>query len=304
MGIEAQAALFRANHGVITREQAQASGLTNRQIDCRVRAGEWVRVYPAVYRHAAIAPTWYSEMLAACHSVGGIASHRSAAYLYGLEAFGPTRRELVVAHGQPRQHGGVTVHQSTQMGSFEVVKRIPCTGLLRTVIDLGAVVSRSSVSDIVDELLRTRRTTLTELNTLLRHDGARGRSGTAALRHSLGGRGEKSPVPLSSWSRRFSDLLTDGGLRPPSCEYRIVDAAGKLLAQVDLAYPEHNVAIELDSVRWHMNRSSFVGDRQRWNRLMLAGWSVLVFTWSDYKNRVPQVLDEVRRALAAPNSRN
>ncbi|MBN4047654.1 type IV toxin-antitoxin system AbiEi family antitoxin domain-containing protein [Acidimicrobiaceae bacterium AH-315-P05] len=302
MTTEAQACILRANHGVITRGQARGSGLTSRQIDRRVKSGEWVRVYPSIYRHGAIAPTWYSEMLAACHSAGGIASHRSAAYLHGFDGFKPTRRELVVAHGQRRQHRGVIVHQSTQMGSFDVVNRIPCTGILRTVIDLGAVVSKGVVCDVVDEVLRTRGATLTDLNKVLRRDGARGRSGTAALRAALAGRGDESPVPLSSWSRMFSDLLTSAGLTSPVCEHRIVDDAGQLVAQVDLAYPEHNVAIELDSIRWHMNRTSFTTDRQRWNRLMLAGWSVLVFTWPDYQTRAPQVIDEVRCALAAAKS--
>ncbi len=71
---------------------------------------------------------------------------------------------------------------------------------------------------------------------------------------------------------------------------------GSLLAQVDLAYPDQRVAIELDSVRWHHNQRSFVEDRRRRNRLLLAGWNVLNFTWDDYVNRPADLCAQVKAA--------
>ena len=82
-------------------------------------------------------------------------------------------------------------------------------------------------------------------------------------------------------------------------EYRICRSDGSLIAQVDLAYPHRRVAIELDSVRWHHNRRSFVEDRRRWNRIMLAGWDVLNFTWDDYRDRPTDLCTQVAAACAA-----
>ena len=100
--------------------------------------------------------------------------------------------------------------------------------------------------------------------------------GASALRAVLDDRLGDDPVPLSEWSRMVEDLLAGSGLSasPP----RVPDlrpTPGALLAQVDLAYPAHRVAIELDSVRYHLNRESFISDPRRRNRLTVAGWKVL-----------------------------
>ena len=89
-------------------------------------------------------------------------------------------------------------------------------------------------------------------------------------------------------------LLLDAGLPEPRYEYQVLDAAGAFIARVDLAYPERKVAIELDSVRWHLNRSSFEADPRRKNKLILAGWTVLTFTWSDYVDTPNALVRTVR----------
>ena len=47
------------------------------------------------------------------------------------------------------------------------------------------------------------------------------------------------------------------------------------MARVDLAYPSHRVAIELDGFRWHAGRGPFRSDRIRGNRVEAAGWRLL-----------------------------
>ena len=79
-----------------------------------------------------------------------------------------------------------------------------------------------------------------------------------------------------------ADLLVESGLSRPLMEHRINSLSGELVAQVDLAYPECRVAIELDSRRWHLNRVSFDKDPERRNRLTVLGWTVLNFTWNHY----------------------
>ena len=51
-------AAFAAQHGVITRAQALAHGMTPRQIDHRLRTGTWIRDYRGVYRAAPVRVTW------------------------------------------------------------------------------------------------------------------------------------------------------------------------------------------------------------------------------------------------------
>src|SRR5947207_14606913 len=74
-------------HGLATRSQLLAAGLTERQIDRRIGLGQLLVVYEGVYRVPAVRPTYDQAVLAACLATGGVASHRCAARLFRLRGF-------------------------------------------------------------------------------------------------------------------------------------------------------------------------------------------------------------------------
>ena len=199
---------------------------------------------------------------------------------------------------------GARRHESSQMDLAESVERdgIPCTSVGRTVLDLAAVVSRRRLDRTVDAVLRDGQLRLSDLHGVLTSHARRGRPGCSALKSSLAARFEDMAVPLSDWSRMVSDLLVDAGLEHPALEHQVRRADGSFVAQVDLAYPDHRVAIELDSARWHDNRESFVRDRRRRNETTLAGWTVLNFTWSDYADHPAALCEAVAKALGAADT--
>ena len=287
MGEERVLRRMKRQHGIVSRGQALADGLTESQINYRLRTGKWVTEARGVYRHTAVSPTALSRLLAVCLAHNALASHRSAAALFGVDGYTLDRVEIVVPPGRSLAVAGVTVHESTQMKLARRTERrgVPCTGLSRTVLDLAAVVSRKRLDRTIDAVLRDRQLRPSDLYGVLASHARRGRAGCGALRASLEARLGDDAVPLSEWSRMVQDLLVEAGLGPPRLEYRICRADGSLIAQVDLAYPRHRLAIELDSVQYHLNRESFVSDPRRRNRLMVAGWNVLTFTWDDYINR-------------------
>ena len=278
---------MRSQYGIITRAQALADGMTRAQIDHCVRTGGWVREARGVYRHAATAPTPMSRLFAAGMAHDGLASHRSAAALHGIEGFKLDRVELTVPPGKRPSIAGVKLHRSRQLSLAQPTERqgVPCTGRARTVMDLASVVTSKRLDRVIDAVLRDRLLRPSDLYGVLALHARRGRNGCAAFRSALESRLGDDPVPLSEWSRMVEDLLVDAGLARPCLEYRVCSADARLLAQVDLAYPARRVAIELDSVRYHLNRQSFVSDPRRRNRITLAGWTVLTFTWDDYINR-------------------
>jgi hypothetical protein len=72
------------------------------------------------------------------------------------------------------------------------------------------------------------------------------------------------------------------------------------------------LAIEVDGWAWHHDVERFRRDRQRQNALVLAGWTVLRFTWHDLTQRPGEVVAEIRSGfddrqlgwLAAPGAAN
>ena len=75
------ARIAAGQHGLFLRQDALAVGMTDAQIEYRVRTGRWVRVTPGVYRLAGVPVTWNQRALSACLAAGdkAIISHRSAA---------------------------------------------------------------------------------------------------------------------------------------------------------------------------------------------------------------------------------
>ena len=62
----------------------------------KLESGEWTEVEPRAYRVAAAGPLeWRARLMALTLSSGGVASHASAAALYGLVE-PPTQHEITV----------------------------------------------------------------------------------------------------------------------------------------------------------------------------------------------------------------
>ena len=95
----------------------------------------------------------------------------------------------------------------------------------------------------------------------------------------------------------MANLVADAGLPRPQLEYGVSDPSGAVIAEVDLAWVNERVVLELDSIRWHLNRRSFERDRARRNQMRVLGWSVLEVTWAQTIGSRRAFLDLIRRAL-------
>ena len=169
------------------------------------------------------------------------------------------------------------------------------TGPARTLLDLCAVVDDDVVAlGALDEMLRRRLVTWPELWECLVLHARRGRDGVARFRRILVKRWGKRG-PRGVFVRTVHALLTDAGLPEAVPEYPVrLEGANYRL---DLAYPEALVAIELDDKDSHLTDKAFEEDPIRENRLKLAGWLVLRYTWDRLVDEPNVIVEEVRAAL-------
>jgi hypothetical protein len=291
-----------AHHGVITIAEALLHGASTHQLRRAVARGELDRAHAGVYRVTAAPRTWEQDLLVAVRAAGdgAMASHRSAAALWGLDGARRGRPEVVTPrHLRSWAPELGRCHESKDLRLAEPTERlaIPCTGLCRTLIDLGAVTrGLEPLQAAVDDAVRRKLCSWDDLlHTLARHS-KKGRRGAGPLRAIL----EEcygSTVPDSRFNRLVERLIVDSGLLAPVVEHCIYDARGRFLARVDLAYPELRIAVELDSRRHHLGAQAFEADRPRQNQLELHGWIVLRYTWKAYVHRPQQLLAEIARAI-------
>ena len=288
-------------HGVISRKEALEAGVTSGQFANYVRQRRLERAARGVFVVSGCPPSWHQSARIAALSVDGLISHRAAAALHRIDGFDLGRRELTVARNRgPRRPQEFLLHQTTQWHLADPLEidGLPVTGLTRTVIDVGAVVGWRRFEWLIDAVIRQELCGWHELYTVLQCHSVQGRNGCGPLRRVLDAHNPKNRVPDSIWNRMFGQLLNSRGLPEPVYEFEVLDRSGRFVARVDLAYPERRVAIELDSIRWHLNRESFERDSRRKNKLIDQGWTVLSFTWNDFSEHPNESVQIVRRAIA------
>lgn len=294
-------AIFRTQYGLITRAQATAAGLTSRQIETRIKSGAWVRVHRGVYRSAAVAPGWETGLLSACLTSGGLASHRCATTVWRLGIYHEPRPEIQIDRRCRRRVPGVIVHESTQWALREetVIRGIPVTGINRTLLDCGAVVTVRRLERLVESAIRQRLTTWPDLVRTLSRHSRKGRDGCGKLRTLLEMRLGDQTVPLSDFSRLISNLLVDNGLPEPVLEHRILAADGSFIMQADLAWPLRKKAWELDGLAFHFGRTERERDNRKRNRAKAEGWNIQEILWSMYIDDPDGLVELCRRFLAS-----
>jgi hypothetical protein len=296
---EELAALVSQQFGVFRVDQAVTLGFTTSAMRTRRSGGRWVRVQPRVCRFAGVVLSWDAELLAACLSAHGTASHRSAAYLWRLDGSRAQRPEIVVPRGCRPRLDRVVVHHSKDFDRRDECwfGPIPATGLLRTVLDLGAVLQERRVAQSVDDVLRTGRSDLADLwETYTRHR-RRGRNGTGVLNRVLEEAARQRGVPESFFERVAYDLIVDSGLPQPVRQHEVRDGGNRFVARIDLAYPDRRIAIELLGKEFHHTEEAFERDPARRNKLELLHWIVLEFTWRQYVDDPSTIIRQVADAL-------
>ena len=94
-------------------------------------------------------------------------------------------------------------------------------------------------------------------------------------------------------------MLVEHALPEPVVHHELRAVDGRLLAEIDLAYPHLKIAIELDG-KVHQSVEVFERDRPRQNRIALEGWTILRFTWATFRDRPEEIVTEVRAAIRTP----
>ena len=141
----------------------------------------------------------------------------------------------------------------------------------------------------IDEVLRTRAATLSELRTALASCPGR-RDNPRRQRLLLDSRDE----PWSAAERCAHRLLRREGITGWRSNHRIL--AGGRTYYLDIAFPGDLLAVEIDGRSFHDDPFVFESDRHRQNGVTLAGWTVLRFTWrmlQDAPDRVAATIDKL-----------
>jgi hypothetical protein len=273
------------SHGVVTRGQLVAAGITPEEVRQRMRSGALLREHPGVYRVGHRARSEEATFLAAVWACGdgAVLSGRAAAYLWGLVK-GPAPRPEVTARSKHRV-AGVTTRRARSIEST-THRGIPITTVPRTLVDLASHLSLDALARACHEAGVKYDTTPRQVEAVL---AARPRiKGAKKLREIL--RGDVQ-VALSELERQFRRRLEQAGLPLPKTNK---PAHGR---RVDCRWPELRVTVELDSYRYHHSRHAWEQDRRREREARARGDEFRRYTYGDVQESPSLMLAELRALL-------
>ena len=225
---------------------------------------------------------------------GSLASHRSAAHLWGIARPDDDPIDVIVS-GRRRLPSldQVVVHRPKDLQRLIPQRQsgIRCTNILRTVLDLGAV-DPSAVHDAIGHALTTDLCTLGAFERTVIEHSERGRAGIVALREAVAG-----------WSidRKPSDSVLEQAMQRlidrhavPAVEFHPTICGH----EVDFRVRATPIILECDGWTYHgLRRSTFERDRDRDADLIAAGWIVLRFTYRAVTMRPKATADRICAAI-------
>lgn len=287
--------------GLFTRADAKDVGVTKEQLRRLVERGILDRIAPSVFRFAASSRSWHQEVLAAVLDGGPecLASHRTAAALHGFDGFRPGVIEVLLPMRIRHVRRNIVVHHTRSLTGRDRARVgvIPVTSCARTLIDLGAMTSASVVEEAFDGAERDKVVRRGAVEARYQELRARGRNGVGAMTQVLNRRLAVENVPRSVLERRMLKLLSGAGLPIPEIGYRVRVANGRVY-ELDFAYVDVGLGIEVDGHGSHSTRTQRASDNTRGNLLGDENWALRRFTYEQVVHEPASVVASIRSALA------
>jgi hypothetical protein len=290
------AALADRQRGVVTRRDLLAAGLSRTAIADRVAKGRLRVMYRGVYAVGHRTLTREGRWLAAVWACGdgAVLSHFDAAALWDLMPNRGSRIHVTrpSTAGRAPDLARIHLHRVGTLRAWEstTTEGIPATTVARTLLDLARHLRPRAIEDVIGRADRLSRFDLLAVRRCL--DEHPHQPGAPRLRRLLDELIGVGAADLRSvLEARFLQLCDDHGLPAPQTN---VTVAGLL---VDFAWPQAKLIAETDGYAYHSTPTAFERDRERDQRLALAGYTVVRFTYNQVTRTPEAVANRLRRLL-------
>lgn len=286
-------------YGLISRSQLRQAGVTDNDLGRRLIEGRLERVHPGVYYLDSTPPTWRTQVLAGVMAAGrdAIASHRTAAVLWELDAIYGRMIEVTVPFNDQPVPEGVILHRTRRTNPVTVLDGIPVSPLPKILLDIAPFVPERTLLKTARSGVRKELTTVEEIDKAVGMYGGRGVSGTRKLRRVIRSVADDQSASVSEIDLKH--IVMDAPVPPPvqQLQVRLPDGTN---AYPDFAWPDRMRLVEADGFEAHGTPEQLQHDLWRQNQLMDLGWEIRRFTATDIRDKPDEVRDEIVRFVNKP----
>jgi very-short-patch-repair endonuclease len=300
------AELAEQQHGVVSRVQLRALGMSNSRIDRSVKAGRLHRVFRGVYAVGHSGVHERGRLLAAALACGpgAVVSHRSAAALLGFLNPGPLVIDVISSADRGRRIDGIRFHRVRPPRLDEVgsVNGIPCTSPARTLVDLAGTVGDWRLRGCFERAAQRQMLDIPAIEASMDP----GRRGVGSLRALVDAWREAAAVAKkgrlkSPLEAKVLPLLVQRGLPAPHPNAPVEIANGRI--EVDFLWPDHRFVVEADSRDFHSTALAFERDRWRDRELLRAGYTSLRVTHREAEHESAAIVDTIIFRISSGGAR-
>jgi len=212
-----------------------------------------------------------------------VASHGSAAYLWGLYRYAPETID-VTAPIRRRATREFRVHFSSILAPEDRLERegVPVTSVARTLLDLAIRAKPERIDRLLERAEEIELLDLHAVEDVL--DRAGGHRGRGRLRRALALYQPDPSFTRSGFEKTFRRRVVAAGLPSPSMNF---NAEGY---ELDAYWPDLRFAVELDLYETHGTRAAFERDHLRQEELKLLGIEMIRVTRPRFQRETEAVI--------------
>ncbi len=277
----------------------KAAGKTPNAIRWATQTGTIQSVARAAFVDGPGDPSELERAVAIASAADGVNSGKVAAELLGFDSIAADGADFTVRPTASGRRAG-TRRRVLAPERITVVHGIRVTSALQTLLDLAALVDADVWEQALESALRMQLTTIEAIETELPGLSRSRTPGVRTIRKVLARRPVGAPPTESLLETLMIQVIRDAGLPDPTRQVRVWSESGRIVARVDLAYPELGVFLELDG-QYHLGQP--VHDANRQTAVTAAtGWLCGRFTWKEVTGqpkytarRVAALLEQARR---------
>jgi Protein of unknown function (DUF559) len=285
------ASLAARQYGIVTRDQLNDLGYSDRMIDQALQIGRlqaWHRDVFAV-GHGGLSPHGLCMAAVMFRGDGALISHQSAVWLWGLEK---TLEIPVNVSVRRRGHaqGAIGLHHCPALRDEDLAttEGLPVTSMPRTLLDYASTAKQYRLEFAIDRADRLDLLDPAAVDRIL--DEVPGHRGRRPLRRALAIYRENG-FTRSGGEQKMLVVLADAGIRQPAVN-DVVEGC-----ELDFYWEHERFAVELDSWEHRRSRRSFEEERERQENLAMAGIETIRVTGTRLKHEPGQVANRIARHL-------
>lgn len=284
--------------GNFSVRQALHVGANRPLIHRRVRARRWHWHSAGVLGLPGFPDSPRSQLWRAWLDAGdfAMAAASTAAAQHRIEGYQLAPVHLLVPHGAHHRNSIATIHQTRRLVQPVVIRGIPTTPIVRTVLDLAATTKPVQLGRVIDELVVRGDARLESFASGLEWMQHTRRAGAVNLERALRGRTHGYVPSRSELERVLDAIIATLPCAPPEHEVRLPGRGGAE-HRVDRLFRHPPLILEGDGRLWHARLQSMDNDRRRDRHALRLGYPTLRYGWFELTQEAAEVRAELLDVL-------